>query len=73
VDDVWSRREPMTALGREEPIASAGKSHSPAIWPSAVEWLHFNVQRSADSQDCEWQVPAAAVIGSRNLAGRNQS
>jgi hypothetical protein len=63
----------MSGVGREEPIASAGMSHSPAFWPSAVEWLHFNVQRSADSQDCEWQVPAAAVIGSRDLADRSQS
>ncbi|WP_291014758.1 hypothetical protein [Hydrogenophaga sp.] len=29
----------------------------------AVEWPLLKAQRSAASQDDEWQVPAAAVIG----------
>lgn len=59
-------------LGREVPIGLAGKGHSAAVWPSAVEWQQLKVKRSADSLDREWQVPAAAVIGSRNLADRSQ-
>lgn len=33
------------------------------MWPIAVEWLLQMAQRPVTSQDDEWQVPAAAVIG----------
>jgi hypothetical protein len=60
-------------LGREEPIALTGRSRSPTVWPTAVEWLQLKVQQSVESQDNEWQVSEAAVIGPRNLTGCRQS
>jgi len=42
------------------------------VRPIADEWPLLNVQRSTASQDDEWQVPAAAVIGLQNLAGCSQ-
>jgi hypothetical protein len=61
--------------------ASVAKSRSPwrggvvrpLVWPIAVEWPLLEVQRSVASQDDEWQVPAAAVIGPQNLTGCSQS
>jgi hypothetical protein len=38
-----------------------------------VERPLLKVQRSVASQDDEWQVPAAAVIGPGNLTGCSQS
>jgi hypothetical protein len=40
--------------------------------PIAAEWPLLKVQRSVASQDNEWRVPAAAVIGLQNLAGCSQ-
>lgn len=42
------------------------------LWPIAAEWPLLKVQRSVASQDDEWQVPAAAVIGLQNLTGSSQ-
>lgn len=39
----------------------------------AVEWPLLKVQQSVVSQDDEWQVPVAAVIGPHNLTGWSQS
>ena len=38
----------------------------------AVEWPLLKVQQSVASQNDEWQVPAAAVLGLQNLTGRSQ-
>lgn len=40
--------------------------------PIAAEWQQQKVQGSVASQDDEWQVTAAAVVGLRNLTGSNQ-
>jgi hypothetical protein len=40
--------------------------------PIAAERLLLKVQRSVASQDYEWQVSAAAVIGLQNLTGCSQ-
>jgi hypothetical protein len=40
--------------------------------PIAAEWPLLKVQRSVASQDDEWQVPAAAVIGLQKLTGCSQ-
>ena len=40
--------------------------------PIAVEWPLMQMQRSVASQDDEWHVPAAAVIGLHNLTGGSQ-
>lgn len=45
----------------------------PLVWPIAVERPLLKVQRSVASQNDEWQVPAAAVIGPQNLTGCTQS
>jgi hypothetical protein len=39
------------------------------VWPITAEWLLVTVQRSAASQDDEWQIPVAAVTGLQNLTG----
>jgi hypothetical protein len=63
-----------------EGLHRVAKSRSPwrvgdarhVVRPIAVEWLLLKVQRSAASQDDEWQVPAAAVFGQQNLTGCSQ-
>jgi hypothetical protein len=45
----------------------------PLAWPIVVEWPLLRVQRSVASQDDEWQVPTAAVIGPQNLTDCSQS
>jgi hypothetical protein len=42
------------------------------VRPIAAEWPLPKVQRSVASQDDEWQVSAAAVIGLQNLTGSSQ-
>lgn len=49
--------------GREEPVPLAGRVALRLLWPMAVEGPLLKSQRMAVSQNDEWQVPAAAVIG----------
>jgi hypothetical protein len=42
------------------------------VWRIAAKWPLLKVQRSVASQDHEWQVSAAAVIGQQNLTGCSQ-
>lgn len=42
------------------------------VRPIAVEWPLLKVQRSVASQDNEWQVSAADVIGLQNLTDCSQ-
>ena len=61
------------AFGREDLAASACKTRSASCRPIAIEWPLLEVQRSDTSQDDEWQIPVAAVIGLQNLTGCSQS
>lgn len=59
-------------MGREEPVAWREGVTRHLVRPFAAEWPLLKVQRSVASQDDEWQVSAAAVIGQQNLAGGTQ-
>ena len=61
-------------------LQGVSKSRSPwwegvarhLVRPIAAEWPQPKVQRSVASQDDEWQVSTAAVIGLQNLTGCSQ-
>ena len=62
---VWVAKSRSRSPWREEVARHLVRSR-------AAEWPLLKVQRSVVSQDDEWQVLAAAVIGLQNLAGCSQ-